>query len=114
MNQLDDLRRVRHEAHNLFDAFWKAKRRGSDRTAMRHGCYAWLRRHTGMSERECHFGQFDVGVCLAVIDLCKQAKAGLIKPPRPRGNPHKSPALNVKSSGRESRNLKRRIANKRF
>jgi len=112
-SDIDELRRVRSEAHVIFDSFWKCKRVG-DRISMRNGCYEWLRTHTGMSKVECHFGKFDLGVCLAVIDLCRQAKAGLIDPPRMKGLARTKPSLDTKSSGRTSKRTTNRIRHRRF
>lgn len=109
------LKQIRHEAHLLFDEFWKLKS-VCDRRPMRTGCYAWLRKHTGLSKAECHFGQFDIGMCEAVIELCKLAKAGLIEGPTPKGKSVQRRSFQFKPhcGGRESINLKRKMKHRRF
>lgn len=37
---------------------------------------------TGLSRSECHISLMDIGMCEAVIELCKQAEVGLIERPR--------------------------------
>lgn len=67
---------IRDRAHREFDSLWKQKP-GHRRAGYRSGCYSWLRREMGMTKSECHFGQFDIGVCEAVISLVREVKVGL-------------------------------------
>jgi hypothetical protein len=61
-----ELRRVRSEAHAVFDPKWRSGAWGS-----RHEAYAKLAMLLGIATDNCHIGGFDVDTCKKVIALCK-------------------------------------------
>jgi hypothetical protein len=60
------LRQARRAAHAAFDPIWK---RG---LMARAEAYWWLGRRLGLSESETHVALFDVGQCLAVVEVCAE------------------------------------------
>jgi hypothetical protein len=77
----EELQAARQKAHKAFDRFW-THAPYFIRKRQRTKCYEWLARKTGMTREECHFRYFDVGMCEAVIELCRMAEAGIIEPPK--------------------------------
>ncbi len=75
-----EVRAARHEAHLVFDRFWKMAPFWV-RRERRVKCYAWLAKQMDMPREECHIRFFDVGMCEAVIELCLQVEAGIIAGP---------------------------------
>lgn len=73
--------RFRQLAHEALDPFWD-RAAFSYRARRRRGCYAWLRRHLRLPEPECHISRFSIEQCKQVIELCRQARAGIIDGPR--------------------------------
>jgi hypothetical protein len=61
-----ELLAARHAAHEAFDPLWQ------EFHFSRPGAYAWLSEATGIRREECHFSMFDVGMCEAVIVLCRR------------------------------------------
>lgn len=59
-----ELRRVRVEAHDVFDIIWKS---GVKR---RQEAYDWLSDQLGIPRGRCHIGQFDISKCRKVIEVC--------------------------------------------
>lgn len=73
--------RFRRLAHEALDPFWN-RATYDYRAKRRRGCYAWLRRHLRLPESECHISRFSIEQCKAVIELCRQANAGVLEGPR--------------------------------
>lgn len=58
------IREARKLAHKVFDRLWKTK-------AERTEAYAWLASEMGMSENDCHIGNFSAEQCYYVVDLVR-------------------------------------------
>jgi hypothetical protein len=61
-----ELRKVRSDAHAVFDPKWRSGAWGS-----RHEAYAKLAKMLGVATDECHIGGFDFDTCQKVVALCK-------------------------------------------
>jgi hypothetical protein len=61
-----ELRRVKHEAHEAFDALWRSGQ------LTRTMAYSWLSDKLGIPFEQCHIGMFDVDQCKAVIAAVKE------------------------------------------
>jgi hypothetical protein len=59
----DELRKVRTSCKPVFERLWKT------RQMTRSGAYAWLAEQLGIDPSECHWGLFEVDVCLRARDL---------------------------------------------
>lgn len=59
-----DLRRAKTIAHDAFDPMWR--RYG---THMRRHAYKWLASQMGMTQDDCHIGEFDVKQCMQVVKV---------------------------------------------
>lgn len=97
--------RFRQLAHEAMDPFWD-RAAFSYRARRRRGTYAWLRRHMRLPESECHISKFSIEQCKQVIELCRQARAGIIDSPREH---HGSLSKNQKRVGREHRQRRREL-----
>lgn len=62
----EQLRRLKMEAHNIFDIIWKH----GDKT--RPGAYSWLARTLKIPMELCHIGYFTAPQCELVIKVCVQ------------------------------------------
>lgn len=60
------LRRLRGEAHQVFDRIWKNDEMG------RNAAYQWLSDQLKIKRRDCHIGHFDEPQCRQVIQVCYQ------------------------------------------
>lgn len=60
-----ELRRYKHEAHEVFDQIWKA------RFMDRYNAYTWLSKKLGIERQLTHIGMFDVDTCKKVIQVSK-------------------------------------------
>jgi ssDNA-binding Zn-finger/Zn-ribbon topoisomerase 1 len=62
-----ETKKLRMEAHKLFDKFWKSG-------AMTRGqAYQWLQKFMEMSEQEAHIGNFGAEECLKLIEKLENA-----------------------------------------
>ena len=70
-----DLRKLKMQAHRLFDPLWKAKmeREGIPQSEARQAAYHWLA-HEMQEKKEhaCHIGFMNEEQCQKVIDLCER------------------------------------------
>jgi ssDNA-binding Zn-finger/Zn-ribbon topoisomerase 1 len=64
-----ELRERRIEAHAWFDPIWKAG------DMSRAAAYRWLAKAMQMPVDDVHIGQFDLGLCEAVIEICRGRNA---------------------------------------
>lgn len=64
------LRRLRGEAHRLFDELWKPSDDGF-KTIYRHEAYNYLANYMQIPVDQCHIGMFDAGQCIQVIEFMK-------------------------------------------
>lgn len=58
------LRKAKTEAHAAFDPSWKSG------YMSRTKAYRWLADQLGIQARDCHIGQFDVAMCMKVVEVC--------------------------------------------
>lgn len=67
------LRKLKVEAHALFDPFWKTavELRGWTQSHARHMAYSWLSGAMGIRVVDCHIGMFDDEQTLRVIEICR-------------------------------------------
>jgi len=65
------LRRLRRQAHDLFDPFWRTTNR-RHRCELRRKCYARLAGALGIKVQDCHIGHFDEDLCAAAIDIVRK------------------------------------------
>lgn len=67
-------RKLRTEAHKVFDRLWRAKMRRdqcSKREARAAG-YRWLAARMGLSEEDCHMSRMQAVDLLRVINICTE------------------------------------------
>lgn len=66
MGRLADasLRDAKMRAHAAFDRLWQLS------GMTRKDAYRWLARALGISTVGCHIGEFDLAMCLRVVDAC--------------------------------------------
>lgn len=62
-----ELRRLRHQAHTVFDRIWKEKLKPS-----RYNAYSWLSLRMDMPRHLVHFGFFNEEQCRRAIALCEK------------------------------------------
>lgn len=62
-----ELRRLRHLAHEWFDALWQNKLKKS-----RYNAYSWLSLRLGMNKNYTHMGLFDEEDCKRVIEIASE------------------------------------------
>lgn len=62
-----ELRRAKMMAHAAFDPLWK-------KSGNRKDAYYWLSNQLGIEMKNCHIGEFDVEMCLRVIEVCKNKR----------------------------------------
>lgn len=76
------LRKLKIEAHALFDAFWKAaiELRGWSQHDARKAAYQWLADAMGLSVELCHIGMFDDEQTQRVIEICREQRAAKSPP----------------------------------
>jgi len=67
-------REARKEVKQLFNSLWLD---APDRRAARSQAYAWLASKMGLTEAQCHFGQFDELQCDAAMKILESAYADL-------------------------------------
>ena len=60
----EELRRCKHQAHELFDQIWERK------LMSRREAYTWLSQQLGTERDLTHIGMFDVDLCEKVIEVC--------------------------------------------
>lgn len=60
-----ELRRLRHEAHRVFDLVWQDRHKRS-----RYNAYSWLSLHLGKPRHLVHIGYFDEEDCRKTIEIC--------------------------------------------
>jgi hypothetical protein len=65
-----ETRALKVAAHDAFDALWKSGRMS------RTKAYAWLRKQTGLPERDCHIGWMDDDMLRRAAALCQQTTEG--------------------------------------
>lgn len=63
------LRKKRIQAHAAFDPLWQNGR------MTRNAAYKWLAAQMQMPVNEVHVGHFDMGMCEAVIEICRTGAA---------------------------------------
>lgn len=61
-----ELRQAKQAAHRLFDPKWMIG------GMTRKGAYLWLAGQLDIPLDDCRIGQFDVGMCEQVIDICSR------------------------------------------
>jgi hypothetical protein len=68
-----ELRRLKMEAHALFDPLWKAamKHRSWSQNHARNTAYGWLAKKMGIPKAECHIGMFDEDQARAAIAILR-------------------------------------------
>lgn len=59
------LRKLRMQAHSLFDPLWKS------RNMSRNDAYKWLQKNMNLSSEEAHIGMFNEEQCRIVIEKLK-------------------------------------------
>jgi hypothetical protein len=69
-----NLRRLRKEAHDLFDPLWNK----STRPKMRHICYHWLASQLSVPLRKAHFSSMGTGELYRAIKALRKANPGII------------------------------------
>lgn len=71
-----ELRKLKIEAHRLFDRFWRAaiKLRGWSQHDARKAAYQWLADSMGIEVKLCHIGMFDEAQTRQVIEICLSSK----------------------------------------
>lgn len=71
------LRKLKIEAHALFDRLWKAaiELRGWSQHDARKAAYQWLAEAMGLSVELCHIGMFDEDQTRQVIEICNDPRA---------------------------------------
>ncbi len=69
-----ELRKLKIEAHALFDPLWRAamKHREWSQAHARGKAYAWLSKKMGIDRAECHIGMFDEARCRTAIEILKK------------------------------------------
>jgi ssDNA-binding Zn-finger/Zn-ribbon topoisomerase 1 len=60
----EEEKKARMAAHAAFDELWK------DGAMSRGAAYAWLAKQLGMTEDECHIGNFGVDACERALAVC--------------------------------------------
>lgn len=60
-----NLGQAKYVAHACFDPIWR------EGYMTRHEAYSWLAEQMGLKRSECHIRLFDLGMCEAVIWLCR-------------------------------------------
>jgi len=61
-----ELRKAKMAAHAAFDPIWKSGMK------KRKQAYKWLAKQMGIDVNECHIGEFDVVMCLKVVETCRR------------------------------------------
>jgi zinc-finger-containing domain len=78
------LRKLRNEAHAIFDPIWRSK------TLSRSAAYVWMRDKLGLSVDDCHIAMFNPGQCKQLIEAVKNFDAAEMKPIiQPTKKPHR-------------------------
>ena len=69
-----ELRKLRSEAHRVFDPLWKAKikRDNCTKKEARQSAYRWLSTQLNIDYKACHIGLFQDDLCLKTIEICKE------------------------------------------
>lgn len=62
------LRAAKKGAHRVFDKLWK------NGPWKRKEAYAWLADQLGVKRKDCHIGEFDVDMCMKVIEICTRKR----------------------------------------
>lgn len=72
-----DLRKLKIEAHRLFDRLWRAaiELRGWTQHDARKAAYQWLAEAMGIDVKLCHIGMFDEAQTRQVIEICGDPRA---------------------------------------
>lgn len=67
-----ELRKLRCQAHEVFDPLWKAKeiKTGCRRSEARRKAYKWLASQLGVKAADCHIGMFSPAQCREVVRVC--------------------------------------------
>lgn len=60
-----ELRKLRQQAHDVFDPLWKNK------TFSRNSAYKWLAGRMNITKEKCHISMMSEAQCKQVIELCK-------------------------------------------
>jgi hypothetical protein len=70
----EPLRRLKIEAHALFNPLWRAamKHRGWSQLKARTTAYAWLASEMKIPSGKCHIGYFDEDQTKLVIEICRR------------------------------------------
>ena len=64
----DELRKMRNEAHNMFDKLWKAP----TRIMKRNDAYYWLAQKMGLKKEDTHIALFEIEQCKQVVKLVQE------------------------------------------
>jgi hypothetical protein len=69
-----ELRRLKIEAHDLFDPLWRAaiRLRGWSQAHARGKAYSWLAQKMGIPREECHIGMFNEERVKLAISVLKK------------------------------------------
>lgn len=72
-----ELRKLRNEAHAVFDPIWLEPEWETlkERSRIRRKAYAWLAQSMGLTVDECHIAMFNEDQCKLVIKLCRERKS---------------------------------------
>lgn len=70
-----ELRKLRMEAHKLFDPLWKPNYKGNGKRRMsRKQAYSWLTDTMGIERDDAHIGMFNEAQCRRLISVLKIVK----------------------------------------
>lgn len=61
-----ELRQAKMAAHAAFDPTWR------NNGMKRKEAYGWLAKQLGIDRQDCHIGEFDVGMCQRVVEICRE------------------------------------------
>jgi hypothetical protein len=69
-----ELRRLKMEAHAVFDPLWQRKmvRDQCSKSRARKAGYAWLSQQLGIPPEQTHIGYMNEDECRRVIDICNR------------------------------------------
>ena len=69
-----ELRKLKIEAHALFDPLWQAamQHRGWSKTQARAAAYSWLAKKMDLSRSVCHIGMFDESTVRKAIEVLRK------------------------------------------
>lgn len=67
-----ELRRLKQQAHAVFDPLWEAKLRrdGCSKKKARGAAYMWLADEMNIPREDCHIAMFDEARCRQAAEIC--------------------------------------------